>query len=746
MAGAAAILASEVRAAFASNDFEMHDETVVKDCVSLLKQFGMDATELADEFEVHVLNGSVALGVGKNGARRVSRVDVAGLRSRVQAARVKRTRAAMDPLGSGNTAMMLSKEDMLENLANTTTPMMKRVKRSSDDDDDGNVLGPFATQTPTPVTEGVMAAPRTSAFKERSQRGLVQVELEAMEEAGGARGAADGRAVEVKLLAADDEATAAQKRTMMNTLQSRAKYLVARMNAFARWMREDGVTGERSARDSDGEEEKEKAAADREVREAGDGKKDSNDGDDAALVLSPLTAASQDEIVAIGRVCCDTLKDGRLNASALLLEGMPTTGASIGGGEGNGRVRLDVSRLKHYSLFPGQVVCVRGKNPSGFCFIADEICDASTPPPLPPAPQDADLVGAIAAAEAAVRKEKGKAKEGEEDSTAAAASEATTTDIHTSMPKRKLMVACGPFTTSEDFAFEPFECLLSNVSTEAPDVLLLVGPFVDVGHAKANALEVTFEEVFTAKVLAPLEAVMRDSKKATTVIIVPSSRDAFHHPVFPQEGFAPASSFGIGGDGSMSPSRIVMAPNPCLFSIDGAATVAVSSTDILKHLAGNEMFKAPAPNAPSEAKDTKSASLVSTSSSSYIADRMSRLSAHLVCQRSFYPLYPPGASTMLDCTLAHPDAPGTSNGVGGVAIGVAPDVMVLPSDLGAFAKRFSVRENRARNKAGKHTVVALNPGRLARGVGGGTYATLSLPGTTAASSTAAATSVHVLRV
>ena len=314
-----------------------------------------------------------------------------------------------------------------------------------------------------------------------------------------------------------------------------------------------------------------------------------------------------------------------------------------------------------------------------------------------------------------------------------------------SAPKRKLMVACGPFTTSQDFAFEPFECLLSNVSTEAPDVLLLVGPFVDIGHAKVNSLEVTFEEVFAAKVLAPLEAAVRDSKKTITVVIVPSSRDAFHHPVFPQEGFAPASSFGIGSDGSMSPSSIVMAPNPCLFSIDGAATVAVSSTDILKHLAGNEMFKAPAPNAQSEAQDTNSASLISMSST-YIADRMSRLSAHLVGQRSFYPLYPPGTSTMLDCTLAHPDAPGTRNGIGGVAIGVAPDVMVLPSDLGAFAKRFSVGENRARDKAGKRSVVALNPGRLARGVGGGTYATLSLPGTTTASSTAAATSVHVLRV
>ena len=44
-----------------------------------------------------------------------------------------------------------------------------------------------------------------------------------------------------------------------------------------------------------------------------------------------------------------------------------------------GRVRLDVSRVNAFSLYPGQIVLVKGKNPSGYCLIADQIWSCHPP-------------------------------------------------------------------------------------------------------------------------------------------------------------------------------------------------------------------------------------------------------------------------------------------------------------------------------------------------------------------------------
>ena len=45
-----------------------------------------------------------------------------------------------------------------------------------------------------------------------------------------------------------------------------------------------------------------------------------------------------------------------------------------------------------------------------------------------------------------------------------------------------VVVACGPFTTADNLEYEPLEELLGNVASEKPDVLILVGPFVDASH------------------------------------------------------------------------------------------------------------------------------------------------------------------------------------------------------------------------------------------------------------------------
>jgi hypothetical protein len=64
---------------------------------------------------------------------------------------------------------------------------------------------------------------------------------------------------------------------------------------------------------------------------------------------------------------CSFFAEGsRLNPESVLLEG------SIRLSQGS-RVRLDLSQCPEFRLFPGQVVVVKGTNPSGFCIVAEEI-------------------------------------------------------------------------------------------------------------------------------------------------------------------------------------------------------------------------------------------------------------------------------------------------------------------------------------------------------------------------------------
>ena len=76
----------------------------------------------------------------------------------------------------------------------------------------------------------------------------------------------------------------------------------------------------------------------------------------------------------------------RLNPSAILLEGSSSssnTNNTNPTGGNSGRVRLDVSSLAHYSFYPGQVIMVKGRNPSGYCVLAEQVWDCCAPPSLP---------------------------------------------------------------------------------------------------------------------------------------------------------------------------------------------------------------------------------------------------------------------------------------------------------------------------------------------------------------------------
>ncbi len=89
------------------------------------------------------------------------------------------------------------------------------------------------------------------------------------------------------------------------------------------------------------------------------------------------------------------------------------------------------------------------------------------------------------------------------------------------------MVAAGPFTTIDDLTYQPLFDLLSDVQSLHPDVLILIGPFLDVDHPhladpeKAFQLNSSVDNLFTqvlldvVRVIAPLR---------TKLVVVPSTR------------------------------------------------------------------------------------------------------------------------------------------------------------------------------------------------------------------------------
>lgn len=78
------------------------------------------------------------------------------------------------------------------------------------------------------------------------------------------------------------------------------------------------------------------------------------------------------------------------------------------------------------------------------------------------------------------------------------------------------------------------------MATASPvDVLVLVGPFVDSEHpaVAGGTLDRTHEDVWRGEVAARVAA-WRRSNPATSVVLMPSLRDATALPVFPQPPFA----------------------------------------------------------------------------------------------------------------------------------------------------------------------------------------------------------------
>ncbi len=68
-----------------------------------------------------------------------------------------------------------------------------------------------------------------------------------------------------------------------------------------------------------------------------------------------------------------------------------------------------------------------------------------------------------------------------------------------------VLVAAGPFSLSGDLQYQPLQSLLELCNDKRPDILLLLGPFVDAEHGKIQngLIDQAFQDIFEEKVSDP---------------------------------------------------------------------------------------------------------------------------------------------------------------------------------------------------------------------------------------------------
>ncbi|KAF3693966.1 DNA polymerase alpha subunit B DNA polymerase alpha 70 kDa subunit [Channa argus] len=250
--------------------------------------------------------------------------------------------------------------------------------------------------------------------------------------------------------------------------------------------------------------------------------------------FSPVSLPAQDKITVLGQVCCDS--NGKLNVQSVLLE----TGPEQGGQQ----VPVDLSELKEYSLFPGQVVVMEGMNTTGRKLMASKLYEG-VPLPL------------------------------------------YNSEIKMEMDEEpvNVLVACGPYTPSDSLTFDPLLDLISVIVRDRPDVCLLLGPFVDSKHEqievalmKAQVTE-TFEAIFSRCI----ESIVNGTKSVDCrLVFVPSQRDINHHFIYPQPPFT------LSNLSKDQAQRVTLVPDPCTLLISGV-TFGLTSTDILFHMGAEEI-------------------------------------------------------------------------------------------------------------------------------------------------------------
>ncbi|WOO78183.1 DNA polymerase alpha subunit B [Vanrija pseudolonga] len=372
---------------------------------------------------------------------------------------------------------------------------------------------------------------------------------------------------------------------------------------------------------------------------------------------------SDDVIYTVGRILSPPTDNNKATAASLYLQ----PSRMIGGGKlvqltfappGVLKVRGGAPGVRGFGVYPGAIVCVKGKNGGGDAFVVEEVLMPAALQPLQSLKselvefQQSDRLGGLPIS------------------------------VH---------VAAGPYTLEDNLDYEPLDALVDVACDERPDVVILLGPFVDASHPHILNGKITSSptEIFREQIASRI-ARINEVSPATIVILIPSVKDLIsRHVAYPQ---AMLEREGLGLS-----KAVKLLPNPCTFSIN-EISIALASTDVLFHLRREEVFQRaeeadPDPSVPAGGNPQ--------------GDAIANAVRHVLGQRHFYPLFPAPENVShevnLDVThwnlLRLPES--------------APDVLILPSKLKHFSKVID-------------SSLVVNPGHLSKPHAGGTFAKLTI--------------------
>ncbi|GAA5962523.1 hypothetical protein JCM3765_003717 [Sporobolomyces pararoseus] len=374
---------------------------------------------------------------------------------------------------------------------------------------------------------------------------------------------------------------------------------------------------------------------------------------------------SQEEILSIGRLCAES-DTAKMTDTASYLE----SSRSLGSGhrvllkfEPDCKVRNAPPGGGGIGLFPGSMVVLRGINGGGKLFAVKEIMM------LPPI--DAHYTA---------------------PSTLLAHQYGNGVKQLNGSPM-SVICAAGPYTVESDLDYEPLDDFLGLVKDEKPDILLMLGPFIDANHPLIAAGDVDEfpTELFRSRITTRLVSVLQASPK-TQIILIPHGRDLTNtHVAYPQAPFKKEELH--------LPKGVRLLPNPTTFAANEIA-FGLTSVDVFWSLKTQEFYK----RCP-DAEPTPDGTVVDP----LAKDINQRAGRHLLRQRSFYPIFPsPPATKRLDALnldITHYDL---------VKMSTGPDILIAPSMQKAFSRTVD-------------SVIMINPSFLVReGSQAGTFARLTI--------------------
>ena len=165
---------------------------------------------------------------------------------------------------------------------------------------------------------------------------------------------------------------------------------------------------------------------------------------------------SEEPIYAVGRILSAPTDSSKVNASSLFLESSRMLGAGRRvplkfKGANELKVRGGPPGVKGFGIFPGCLVCVKGRNGGGGAFVVDEV--------LQPLPSSMEQTSA----DRLLHFQHGDALAGQPFS---------------------MTIASGPYTLDDDMTYAPLQALIDTAIEERPDVLILVSSCHDTTRGR----------------------------------------------------------------------------------------------------------------------------------------------------------------------------------------------------------------------------------------------------------------------